>query len=107
MISIDYPRKPLHLINPIAVTMNFGGASPSGLRPPVSSASPSGSNNTTTGRPQLWTPSSQRKVSRLYLYTTLSLEKIMAVVHAKSPDPVPGCVCLPLPLCDLVLNETS
>ncbi|KAI8692658.1 hypothetical protein LRP88_07591 [Fusarium phalaenopsidis] len=70
--------------------MNFGGASPSGLRPPVSSASPSGSNNTTTGRPQLWTPSSQRKVSRLYLYTTLSLDKIMAVVHAKSPDPVPG-----------------
>ncbi|KAM0417058.1 hypothetical protein ACHAPT_012964 [Fusarium lateritium] len=70
--------------------MNFGGASPSGLRVPVSSASPSGSNNTTTGRPQLWTPSSQRKVSRLYLYTTLSLDKIMAVVHAKSPDPAPG-----------------
>ncbi|KAF4471824.1 Ankyrin repeat domain-containing 23 [Fusarium albosuccineum] len=68
--------------------MNNGGASP-GLRPPVSSASPSGSNNTNTGRPPLWTPSSQRKVSRLYLYTTLPLEKIMAVVHAKSPE-APG-----------------
>ncbi|KAM0351519.1 hypothetical protein ACHAPU_002524 [Fusarium lateritium] len=71
--------------------MNNNSASPYGLQVPVSSASPSGSNNTTTGRPPLWTPSSRRKVSRLYLYTTLPLEKIMAVVHAKSPDtPVPG-----------------
>ncbi|KAF4993034.1 hypothetical protein FGRMN_6770 [Fusarium graminum] len=71
--------------------MNNNSASPYGLQVPVSSASPSGSNNTTTGRPPLWTSSSRRKVSRLYLYTTLPLEKIMAVVHAKSPDtPVPG-----------------
>ncbi|KAI6756705.1 hypothetical protein HG530_011303 [Fusarium avenaceum] len=71
--------------------MNNNAASPYGLQVPVSSASPSGSNNTTTGRPPLWTPSSRRKVSRLYLYTTLPLEKIMAVVHAKSPDtPAPG-----------------
>ncbi|KAF4963554.1 hypothetical protein FSARC_8424 [Fusarium sarcochroum] len=70
---------------------NGGGASPFGLQVPISSASPSGSNNTTTGRPPLWTPSSRRKVSRLYLYTTLPLDKIMAVVHAKSPDtPAPG-----------------
>ncbi|KAM0427082.1 hypothetical protein ACHAQK_012223 [Fusarium lateritium] len=71
--------------------MNNNAASPYGLQVPVSSASPSGSNNTTTGRPPLWTPSSRRKVSRLYLYTTLPLDKIMAVVHAKSPDtPAPG-----------------
>ncbi|KAF5024316.1 hypothetical protein F66182_3593 [Fusarium sp. NRRL 66182] len=69
---------------------NHGGASPFGLQVPISSASPSGSNNTTTGRPPLWTPSSRRKMSRLYLYTTLPLEKIMAVVHAKSPDTHPG-----------------
>lgn len=31
-------------------------------------------------------------MSRLYLYTTLPLEKIVAVVHAKSPDTVPGYV---------------
>lgn len=68
-----------------------GGASPS-LRVPASSASPNGSNVTTTGRPPLWNPSSQRKVSRLYLYTTLSLQKIIEVVHAKSPAPVPGYV---------------
>ncbi|RYC96637.1 hypothetical protein BFJ63_vAg496 [Fusarium oxysporum f. sp. narcissi] len=71
--------------------MNNNVASPFNLQVPISSASPSGSNNTTTGRPPLWTPSSRRKVSRLYLYTTLPLEKIMAVVHAKSPDtPAPG-----------------
>jgi hypothetical protein len=29
-------------------------------------------------------------MSRLYLYTTLPLDKIVAVVHAKSPDTVPG-----------------
>lgn len=61
-----------------------------GSRRPFSSASPSGSNNTNTGRPPLWTSSSQRKVSRLYLYTTLPLQKIIEVVHSKSPDTAPG-----------------
>ncbi|CAM1510497.1 Fc.00g008320.m01.CDS01 [Cosmosporella sp. VM-42] len=70
--------------------MNGAGGSPLALGIPVSSASPSGSNNTTTGRPPLWNPSSQRKVSRLYLYTTLSLQKIIDVVHAKSPESAPG-----------------
>jgi len=31
-------------------------------------------------------------MSRLYLYTTLPLERIVSVVHAKSPDSVPGYV---------------
>ncbi|KAF4977543.1 hypothetical protein FZEAL_5914 [Fusarium zealandicum] len=70
--------------------MNIGGASPSTLRVPMSSASPSGSNNTNTGRPPLWNRSSERKMSRLYLYTTLPLEKIIAVVHSKSPSEAPG-----------------
>ncbi|RGP59463.1 ankyrin repeat domain-containing 23 [Fusarium longipes] len=72
--------------------MNNSATSPfgPGLQVPISSASPSGSNNTTTGRPPLWNSSSRRKMSRLYLYTTLPLEKIVAVVHAKSPDTVPG-----------------
>lgn len=52
--------------------------------------SPAGSNNTATGRPPLWTNSSQRKVSRLYLYTTLPIKKIIEVVHARSPDTAPG-----------------
>ncbi|GKU00737.1 hypothetical protein FLAG1_02256 [Fusarium langsethiae] len=72
--------------------MNNSATSPfgPGLQVPISSASPSGSNNTTTGRPPLWNSSSRRKMSRLYLYTTLPLDKIVAVVHAKSPDTVPG-----------------
>ncbi|KAI1059209.1 hypothetical protein LB507_003657 [Fusarium sp. FIESC RH6] len=72
--------------------MNNSATSPfgPGLQVPVSSASPSGSNNTTTGRPPLWNSSSRRKMSRLYLYTTLPLERIVSVVHAKSPDSVPG-----------------
>lgn len=76
--------------------MNVGGGSPSAL------ASPS-SNNTTTGRPPLWNSSSQRKVSRLYLYTTLSLQKIIEVVHAKSPDAAPGYVIHP-PSINLILR---
>ncbi|KAH7153070.1 hypothetical protein EDB81DRAFT_444531 [Dactylonectria macrodidyma] len=67
-----------------------GSSSPSASRLPLSSASPSGSNNTATGRPPLWNNSSQRKVSRLYLYTTLPLQKIIEVVHVKSPDAAPG-----------------
>ncbi|KAH8714174.1 hypothetical protein BGZ61DRAFT_207436 [Ilyonectria robusta] len=71
--------------------MNGGGSSsPSALRIPFSSASPSGSNNTNTGRPPLWNNSSQRKVSRLYLYTTLPLQKIIEVVHVRSPEAAPG-----------------
>ncbi|KAF5233804.1 hypothetical protein FAUST_7936 [Fusarium austroamericanum] len=71
-------------MNSNSATSPFGP----GLQVPISS--PSGSNTTTTGRPPLWNSSSRRKISRLYLYTTLPLEKIVAVVHAKSPDTVPG-----------------
>ncbi|KAF7559298.1 hypothetical protein G7046_g4851 [Stylonectria norvegica] len=73
--------------------INRSGASPTalGIPPmPYSTASPSGSNNSTTGRPPLWNASSQRKVSRLYLYTTLPITKILEVVHAKSPGAAPG-----------------
>lgn len=66
--------------------------SPSELRIPASTASPLGSQNTSTGRPPLWPPSSQRKASRLYLYTTLPLQKIIDIVHARTPEAAPGFV---------------
>ena len=34
----------------------------------------------------MWTKSAQRKLARLYLYTTLPLEKILSVVHIRSSD---------------------
>lgn len=43
-----------------------------------------------TGRPALWTKSYQRKMARLYLYTTLPLTKILQVVHHGSPMTAPG-----------------
>ncbi|KAI5458160.1 ankyrin repeat-containing domain protein [Mariannaea sp. PMI_226] len=73
--------------------MNISNASsPRGLRIPQDTSPTNSANtaNTITGRPPLWTNSSQRKVSRLYLYTTLPLSKIIEVVHAKSPDTAPG-----------------
>lgn len=58
---------------------------------PSSSASPSSITNMSTGRPPLWTNSTQRKVCRLYLYTTLSISKILEVVHHPMPvDSIPG-----------------
>ncbi|OLN93297.1 Ankyrin-like protein [Colletotrichum chlorophyti] len=45
------------------------------------SESPSSSHATQTGRPSLWTDSAERKLARLYVYTTLPLAKIVEVVH--------------------------
>ncbi|PKS05595.1 hypothetical protein jhhlp_008113 [Lomentospora prolificans] len=57
-----------------------------------SSASPSGASShaTQTGRPSLWTDSDQRKLGRLYVYTTLPIKKILDVIQASSPDGGPG-----------------
>ncbi|KND87706.1 E3 ubiquitin-protein ligase HACE1 [Tolypocladium ophioglossoides CBS 100239] len=58
---------------------------------PASSASPSAqSTNTQTGRPSKWTKSAERKMIRLYVYTTLPMAKIIRLVHSRSPDPAPG-----------------
>ncbi|POR37698.1 E3 ubiquitin-protein ligase HACE1 [Tolypocladium paradoxum] len=55
------------------------------------SASPSAqSTNTQTGRPPMWTKSAQRKMARLYVYTTLPLDIIVKLVHSRSPDSAPG-----------------
>ncbi|PNY21904.1 E3 ubiquitin-protein ligase HACE1 [Tolypocladium capitatum] len=58
---------------------------------PASSASPSAQSiNTQTGRPPMWTKSAQRKMTRLYVYTTLPLDIIVKLVHSRSPDSAPG-----------------
>ncbi|KAI8266829.1 hypothetical protein K4K58_009153 [Colletotrichum sp. SAR11_239] len=49
------------------------------------SESPSSSHATQTGRPSLWTESAERKLARLYVYTTLPLVKIVEVVHKATP----------------------
>ncbi|KAF9874417.1 ankyrin repeat protein [Colletotrichum karsti] len=52
------------------------------------SESPSSSQATygaQTGRPSLWTDSAERKLARLYVYTTLPLVKIVEVVHKATP----------------------
>ncbi|TWU74023.1 hypothetical protein ED733_001355 [Metarhizium rileyi] len=43
-----------------------------------------------TGRPSMWTKSAQRKMARLYVYTTLPLLKIVDLVHSRMPGPAPG-----------------
>ncbi|KAJ3473523.1 hypothetical protein NLG97_g10261 [Lecanicillium saksenae] len=45
---------------------------------------------TNTGRPAKWTVSHKRQLARLYVYTTLPINKIIDVVHHKSPRPAPG-----------------
>ncbi|KXH63319.1 hypothetical protein CSAL01_00936 [Colletotrichum salicis] len=49
------------------------------------SASPSSSHATQTGRPSLWSDSAERRLARLYVYTTLPLTKIVEVVHKATP----------------------
>lgn len=65
--------------------------SPSRLVIPTSHSSPTSVTNMQTGRPPLWTNSSQRKMCRLYLYTTLQISKILEVVHyPMPPESMPG-----------------
>ena len=63
--------------------------------PPImeNSASPSGQSSypTPTGRPSLWSGSDQRKLARLYVYTTLPIQKILNVLQVSS-DAHPGYV---------------
>ncbi|WYZ37244.1 hypothetical protein EsH8_II_000750 [Colletotrichum jinshuiense] len=49
------------------------------------SESPSSSHATQTGRPSLWSESAERRLARLYVYTTLPLTKIVEVVHKSTP----------------------
>jgi hypothetical protein len=76
---------------PIDVTMN-SSHNPPRLTIPTTSASPSSTAAVQTGRPPLWTLSSQRKMCRLYLYTTLKIEEILDVVYHNQLDNAPGYV---------------
>ncbi|KAH6608184.1 ankyrin repeat [Trichoderma cornu-damae] len=53
---------------------------------PTQSSSPNRRPITPNGRPATWSLSAQRKMARLYLYTTLPVEKIRAIINAHSPD---------------------
>ncbi|PTB63761.1 ankyrin [Trichoderma citrinoviride] len=53
---------------------------------PSQSASPSNQPISPNGRPATWSWSAQRKMARLYLFTTLPVDKIRAIVNALSPD---------------------
>ncbi|PHH59070.1 hypothetical protein CDD81_3821 [Ophiocordyceps australis] len=57
----------------------------------TTSASPSCNSTTTpTGRPPMWSASAQRKMARLYVYTTLPLETIVRLIYSRSPEATPG-----------------
>jgi hypothetical protein len=57
------------------------------------SASPSGGDHAKkTGRPNKWTASRQRKLARLYLYTTLSREEIPRALAEKEDAWTPKLV---------------
>ncbi|KAM0477015.1 hypothetical protein ACHAPX_005973 [Trichoderma viride] len=53
---------------------------------PTQSSLPNSQPTTPNGRPSAWSWSAQRKMARLYLYTTLPAEKIRAIINAHSPD---------------------
>lgn len=52
---------------------------------PTQSASPSNQPTSPNGRPATWSVSAQRKMARLYLYTTLPVEKIRAIINGQQP----------------------
>lgn len=59
--------------------------------PRDSSVTPSNaSQNPQTGRPPMWTNSSQRQMTGLYLYTTLPLNKILELINHSATTASPG-----------------
>ncbi|PFH60261.1 hypothetical protein XA68_11248 [Ophiocordyceps unilateralis] len=57
------------------------------LPSPAEAGSPSAAS---AGRPSLWTRSAERKLARLYVYTTLPLETIVKLVHSRQREAGPG-----------------
>lgn len=73
--------------------------SPPRLVIPGNSGSPPGNSPANqTGRPPMWTKSKQRKMTRLYVYTTLPLTKIVELIHANTSQSAPGYVLFNLSL---------
>ncbi|KAL7799920.1 ankyrin repeat-containing domain protein [Trichoderma ceciliae] len=64
----------------------MSGRSLSMLVIPTQSSSPNHQPTTPNGRPATWSLSAQRKMARLYLYTTLPVDRIRAIINAHSPD---------------------
>jgi hypothetical protein len=78
-----YPRRP-HSAGAVSRTRSFEMASSSSPASVTTGPSPSGSR---IGRPPQWTVSRSRKLARLYLYTTLSIEKIIKVLEEDTFKP--------------------
>jgi hypothetical protein len=54
---------------------------------PASTATGAPSSGSRIGRPPQWTVSRSRKLARLYLYSTLSIEKIIEVLEGDGFNP--------------------
>jgi hypothetical protein len=75
----DVPH-PLHS-RPSSVTASSTPSSTDMASPPPSVTSGPTSSGSRIGRPPQWTVSRSRKLARLYLYSTLSIEKIIKVLE--------------------------
>lgn len=60
-------------------------ASPSGISSHATHAS-------NTGRPSMWTDSSERQLTRLYVYTMLSVKECLRTIYRSPAAPAPGYV---------------
>ncbi|KAL7906948.1 ankyrin repeat-containing domain protein [Trichoderma velutinum] len=52
---------------------------------PAQSTSPGSQPISPNGRPATWSSSAQRKMARLYVFTTLSVDKIRAIINGQQP----------------------
>lgn len=82
------------MMHPSAAMKHHHQSPPMLSMPNTTSPAPSPSNvspGAHTGRPPMWTKSAQRKMIRLYTYTTLPLNKILDVIYSHSAN-APGYV---------------
>lgn len=52
---------------------------------PTQATSPNNQPISPNGRPATWSSSAQRKMARLYVFTTLSVDKIRAIINGQQP----------------------
>lgn len=52
---------------------------------PTQANSPGNQPTSPNGRPATWSSSAQRKMARLYVFTTLSVDKIRAIINGQQP----------------------
>lgn len=87
MDDLDDVRLQLHSRQSSVTTASTPGSMELGSSPASNTTAPTAASGSRIGRPPQWTVSRSRKLARLYLFSTLSIEKIIKVLEEDGFSP--------------------